>query len=428
MVSLREALIDLSTPYSARALVDKLRAEPSEAVSLSYELKTTKINSTPRIKQAVRQLLDGLNIKPAQQSRYENAPISVDDLIHELRDLPKAPSEQAIELDAFVVLVDKSAGLTWRSMLFMVGLVFVAGLLPLIFPVDLTMIQKLLAGALLIPAVSLFYTLGVLVYTLFPHLFFKQIPSELNEEDTVWFRFKHKLFALSGFAMNALGYALFLAAATTGPIIASISVIASFLFVIQEAVYLILHPRSKIEPSTKMESLLTDLNINQVQARHDVNYEKRKNDILINFTVATALAVLVVIWSFVPGGLLVTIPVVAAMGMAYLVKYQAGKRNAQEAKGQLEAQFKVLESEYEIAVKAENKPKKGTTYARVPGLKIKTSAREHGAVVDVHHAVGETLGWSKMVQDKRARKKKMLLLDEDASSQTPSKPEGSMNS
>ena len=206
-------------------------------------------------------------------------------------------------------------------------------------------------------------------FKILPTVLSKKSWHKKDEEDSIWLRFKHRLFALSSSATNLTAYILILAAAATGPIIATLFVIASFLLVIQELVYLASHPRPKIEQSNQKESLLTLLNANQVHARNELDYDRRKNEIWINLAVAVALTVLVAIWCFVPGGVLLAVPVLATMGIVYLLQHQALQRIEQEAKRQLEEKFKVLEAAYEGAVEAENTFKTGSTYQQVSRLK-----------------------------------------------------------
>lgn len=371
------------------ALIIKMQTDPVASQSLVEELKKTSINAMPE--GLIDTLLEKLNVPTAQRGRFQGASISVYNLIMELNALIKPPTE----LNTFVDELNKTTSIKWRRRFF-IGVLFTAGIFPLVYAQDFSSIMRLMAGVAVIPVVSLAYTLGVMLQTLYPFLPRSEADFQ-NKTSSFWNRFKHNFFALSGSLIYAVTYALVIAAAATGPVIASLYVVGSFAHVIQEIWALSSHRESKEMLAPVEGTPLNQLHAQQRHARYETEHNQRKREIMINLTVSVLLALLVVAWCFVPGGIFVAVAVIAAMGVVYLAQRQALQKNKDFSKIQLEKEFRTLETEYSLDAEYANDsvPVHGSTKiinekTAICSPKIIFSAEKNNQVVVSEHNTKES--------------------------------------
>ncbi len=354
MTTVTDILVEMSG--DRLALTNKVKAHPFDYKDLIGKMKSTPIDS---MTDQINELLDKLAISPAQQGRFKGASISIYDFIIELKDLlkPTDPlNDLVVELNQ---ANDLSSFAPWRRNV-IIGVWSGVVILALFMAEGLSTIERLVSGAALIPIISMIYALLVTIQTLFPRFLTSAVLPVAAETDSFWKRFKQNFFTLSSNLLKVTTYILVLAAASTAPVIATLFVVVSIMLVYQELWALYHHELKKSLTADNTPSM--QLNAEQLNARYQTEHIRRKREIMINIVVSAALTLLVVAWSFVPGGILVTIPVIACMGLVYLAKSKATQRNAQTAKEQLNDRFNRLELKYNDVI-YENIPAPNSTQA-----------------------------------------------------------------
>ena len=298
-----------------------------------HDFYTATIDSTDEIKACVQDILTNLNIPKLQWGRYLDSCLTVHDFLVELDGLTK--NEKIRE---FIKLIDTQAELEREKIIFagLTALLFLdISAVLLVASRGVTAFQELIAAAVFIPVVGVVYTAAVAIYSLYKNLSDKKIP---------WFdRFRDNFFLLANAALNFAAYGVLITAATTAtPVTAVLFVLAAVVSVIQEVtsiVQMVIQDKTKatiVEP--------TDLDAQQKQARHELDYIKRRNSVLINIFTAVASASIVAAWCFVPGGIFVAVGAVVAIGVVYLAKSWAQKHNEAAIKARLQSKYEDLES------------------------------------------------------------------------------------
>lgn len=362
MAATLEMLTELS--QSIEGFTAKLNEDPGAYVSVLSDLKRIKLGSRtkvnfvppPQVSSAVEGLLEQLNVPKYKWGRYIGAPITLYDLLLELRDLP----ESSEKVKSFLEALDKAVASNAIRRGIFVTIITLVGLSPLIFLEGLTTIQSILLGTSTIPAVSLSYTLGTAIITLFPKLLDPFGPEDPTEE-SFWVRYKRNFFALSGSLIQASTYVLIIAAIATGPVVAAMFVAASFMQVLQEVSSYISHTESEDAFLSRDETAEEKLRGQQDLARYKVDHTLRQYEIMINMVAAAVLTALVAA-SFIPP---LMFPAYVGMGLVFVAKLHFLKSNQIWAKEQLDSDFKNLEAKATLQISGEEtkSPSPGFTYA-----------------------------------------------------------------
>ena len=337
--------------------IGKVNLDPGFYASFAGDLQRLKLESMDT--DLVRNLLRVLGVGYLHWGHYINSRFTVHELLLELRDKPESKST----VDNLLEAMDKAVKSTaWRKGIF-VTVIALIGLSPLFFLGGLTAIQTMLTGASTIPSVSLSYTLGAAIVTLFPRLLDPLAPADPKEE-SFWIRFKRNFFALSGLFIQASAYVVILAALATGPVVMALFVAASVMQVLHEISSYISHTEPEAEHVGANETPQQTLERNQRHARFKSEHAMKKYEIMINIVAAAALTLLVAA-SFIPPFML---PAYLAMGLVFIVKRRVLQSNQIRAKEELGSTFASLEAQSTVSALNENGPSPDNTYSFINNL------------------------------------------------------------
>ncbi|MFZ4077256.1 MAG: hypothetical protein ACOYKA_04640, partial [Legionellaceae bacterium] len=205
-----------------------------------------------------------------------------------------------------------------------------------------------------IPATGILSAVFAFFATLFPTFFtLFELPEE-EKSTSFYVRFKQNFFSLLRFLFNGLAYGFVLAAVTTNPVIGGLFVVAAFAEVIQQAVNWLRYPVSQSQRSPIQS--IDNLYEQEAHDRKRFDYKYKRNEILINLAQALLMTAIVAVWCFVPGGLIVSVVSIVAMGVVMLLKNRADKANDTWEKAILNRKFEDAEKEYEHINPLEMKP------------------------------------------------------------------------
>ncbi len=355
MATTEEQLKALSE--NVKKFIDKVTRNPGLYASFSGDLQRLKLKSMEE--NLVRKLLKELNVGYLQWGRYIRSQYTVHELLLGLRGIKESEETANDLLEAMDKAVKSTA---WRKGIF-VTVIALIGLSPLFFLGGLTAIQTMLTGASTIPSVSLSYTLGAAIVTLFPRLLDPLAPADPKEE-SFWIRFKRNFFALSGLFIQASAYVVILAALATGPVVMALFVAASVMQVLHEISSYISHTEPEDEVVGIDETPQQNLERNQMHARFKSEHAMKKYEIMINIVAAAALTLLVAA-SFIPPFML---PAYLGMGLVFIVKRRVLQSNQIRAKGELESAFALLEAKSTVSALNENGASPGNTYSLISSL------------------------------------------------------------
>ncbi|KTD37801.1 hypothetical protein [Legionella oakridgensis] len=302
-------------------------------VVFNDDFHKTAINKNKDIQVCVQQLLMALDIPSSKWGRYLNAPLTVYDFLQELQELTRHEHE---EINEFIKLITEKGRNKKRKILIGGSLLLFAlsFLPPFLVTGGLTALQSLLAASLFFPVIGLIYTVGIGIYS------FYQSFSEPNV--SLSHRFRENFSLLASSALNLAAYGVLIAAATTmNPIAAALFVAASLVSVFNEVFHLVLiwNENRKSGPITEQDSL----EVRQEKTRIANEYARCRNNVVIALGASIVLAGIITVWSFVPGGIFVSIGILAAIAVVYGLKKLCSFYNDKRMKAHLVQEFEALE-------------------------------------------------------------------------------------
>lgn len=340
MQSLIDTLTCFNTALStgkSTLIHDHMSCYDGEMAAINRDFYTTTIDSDDQINELVQAILINLHVHPHQWGRYLGARLTVYDFLVELRE---SNSENNKKLKEFIELIDDKTQMKWLKFIMagMLALTVIEITLPAIaMSVGLTTVQALLTTALFAPVVGTIYTAAIAIYSLYTSLSDRKI--------SFFQRFQDNFFLLAHLALKFAAYGLLLAAVTTAaPIPAILFVVSAVVSVLKEVVSLVqMMIQDMKKPAIPDHA---DLGTLQEQARHEFDYKKKRNSVLINMAVAAVYVGLVAAMCFVPGGPFVAIGVLAAMGVVHLAKMWAHKLNETAMRSRMRSEFEEIELAY----------------------------------------------------------------------------------
>lgn len=298
--------------------LDKIFFEyQNNLAKFNHDFRVKAINSDEKIIKAINDLLFNLGIPETQWTRYTNSPLSFYDLLIELRDHYKNNEEVKLIINGIDNQHKKKCG--ELVVLGLEGILTTALFYQKLIDLwRLTKIQEILAGALFAPIVSIVFTVGIGLYSLYQ--------SVKNKDQSYTEKLSDNLFLLLGCFLNITSYSLSLSAAVFASTVTPILfVVASVFSIIKETINLVINNYE----INKLNKISTNLNLSDAHLLIRLKNEKLKHikSIKINFVHAIAITGIIAAWCFVPGGLLVTGVCVLAMILAYTLKIQYSKKN-----------------------------------------------------------------------------------------------------
>ena len=339
MESLIETLTCLNTNLAGKAngaLSERMHYYDNHMLRFKHDFYTVTIDSDPQIIDLVKSILKHLNIPAHQWDRYLGAPLTVYDFLIELHE---HNGKKHHKINEMIELIDEQVSVRVKKVVYggLILLAIAEGSLPFLSSLGgFTVLHGLIAAALFAPVVGTIYTLAVAGYSIYKNF--------QNTKASFLQRMQNSFFLLAHAALKFAGYGILIAAATTSsPVVAILFTAAATIAVLREVASLV---RMVIQDKRKEPiHANASLSVRQHHARHDLEYIKRRNELLINIATAVISVGIVALWSFVPGGIFVVVGAIAAIGVLFIAEQLAHKYNKRVMKKRLQAEFEALELE-----------------------------------------------------------------------------------
>ncbi|KTC64953.1 Uncharacterised protein (plasmid) [Legionella adelaidensis] len=328
-----EFFCELLKGENKRTLASYLKAAYGNKLAEIYsDFHTKKINEDAEIAAAVQEVLKLINIDQIKKERFQNANITLYEFLSELQQITKRQNAQVNEFIRIINSKDKR--LENIAAVTSIGAIGILTLSPVLLN-NLPMIEALLGSAIFFPVVGLVYTIATGLYTLYQSVFDFKTP--------VMQRFTDNFFLSASTALNVAAYSVLISAAVSvNPVAAILFVAASSVDVLKESFNLIklklTSPERKINPDDSLAD-------KQEKARADFEYKKARNNLFIALGGAGAMVGIIAVWSFIPGGIFLSVAAVAAIGAVYLAKTLLNKYSENRLKEELEQTFEKYEQE-----------------------------------------------------------------------------------
>ena len=257
------------------------------------------IDSDRLPQESIDNLLTTLDINKNQYGRYINQKITVYQFLTELNTTLDNP-----RLTDAIALIDEHNKTRWKAMTAWIALLSTGSVVPF-WLYGFTAIEQFVTAASVVAAGGLAYSVAIALYTLYEYS-----PAE-GSENTWYQLFKDNFFALSNSALVVSAWALLLTAAASNPVVSILFVAGEFVHVVKEVVALA-YIAYQNNPTVELS---VTLNEKQKKVREDADFETRKNDVYINLAAAILMTVIVAAWCFIPGGFIVPLACMAAIGV-----------------------------------------------------------------------------------------------------------------
>ena len=320
-----------SEDYDHNALAFHMEKYNADRDAFNRDFFRITIDRLP--KDSIDKLLNTLNIPKNQHGRYTNQKITVYQFLTELKTTP-----DNLRLTNAIALIDEHNKTRWKAMTAWIALLSTGSVVPF-WLYGFTAIEQFVTAASVVAAGGLAYSVAIALYTLYEYS-----PAE-GSENTWYQLFKDNFFALSNSALVVSAWALLLTAAASNPVVSILFVAGEFVHVVKEVVAL---AYIAYQNNPTVESSAT-LNEKQKKVREDADFETRKNDVYINLAAAILMTVIVAAWCFIPGGFIVPLVCMAAIGVVKATTQWAISQNEARMKEQVQTQFNALELAAELS-------------------------------------------------------------------------------
>ena len=323
------------TPIDGIASLEKAMAKYDHKLALLRQDFENITIDNEDVSPLIDQIFQTLEVRAVIRERYEHANITVLQFFLELRE---AGYQQNKLTNAFVQMIESRINNKNYLIGYIgAGLVILLSYLPPFFSAGgMSLLQGILAATAFIPIVGMVYTAGVAIYSFY---------QSINDKKKSWFGFFHdNFFLLAATALNVIAYSILIDAAV------SMTPLAGLLFVIATAVYVVKEAISLVKISIQKKQLGPvseddSLEVKQHKTRALNDYTKVGNALAIELSSAAVMVGIIAFWSFVPGGIFVSIAAVAAIGLVYLGKSLALAYNERTMRTRLQLEFERIEAE-----------------------------------------------------------------------------------
>ena len=249
--------------------------------------------------ESIDNLLTTLGVNKNQYGRYINQKITVYQFLTELNTTLDNP-----RLTDAIALIDEHNKTRWKAMTAWIALLSTGSVVPF-WLYGFTAIEQFVTAASVVAAGGLAYSVAIALYTLYEYS-----PAE-GSENTWYQLFKDNFFALSNSALVVSAWALLLTAAASNPVVSILFVAGEFVHVVKEVVALA-YIAYQNNPTIELSDTLDE---KQKKVREAADFETRKNDAYLNLAAAILMTVIVAAWCFIPGGFIVPLACMAAIGV-----------------------------------------------------------------------------------------------------------------
>ena len=297
-----------------------------------------------QIQPIIKTLLQSLKIPTHQWGRYVNSSLTVYDFFVELRRTNKKDkkdkkdkNKESEKVNEMIELMNQAIWYKWKR--FLIGCLVALGILNVLVPAigalgGFTLLQDLFAQALFVPIIGLLFTVGICLYSFYQN--------HTDKRKLLMHRIRDNLFLLAELAFKVAASSILIASAVSmTPVTSILLAVAAIIKIINGIVHLSMHSCKK---NNEIDS--DDLMTQQQQSREYFDHIKIRNEVLINIGSAIVLAVVIGVWSFMPGGILVSIVAGILIGLISLATMLIQKRNETVINARLERKFVELENKY----------------------------------------------------------------------------------
>ncbi len=276
---------------------------------------------------SISNLLDTLGTPESERGRYVNQKITVYQFLTEL----KTTSDN--RLTHAIALIDEHNKTRWKAMAAWIALLSTGSVVPF-WLYGFTAIEQFVTAASVVAAGGLAYSIAIALYTLYEY-------SPAEGSKNTWYQlFKDNFFALSNSVLVVSAWALLLTAAASNPVVSVLFVAGEFVHVVKEVVALA-YIAYQNNPTIELSDTLDE---KQKKVREAADFETRKNDVYLNLAAAILMTVIVAAWCFIPGGFIVPLVCMAAIGVVKATTQWAISQNEARMKEQVQTQFNALET------------------------------------------------------------------------------------
>lgn len=293
------------------AFLTQALANPSLGETFKLKLKFSKasdyrqkINSDPKINEAIRNLLQNLKISPATYPRFLDSSLSLDEFFEELEPLLVATDLDLIKKYRSALKISKIPSFI-INFLFSVGIFLILEgieifVYDLIFGSSIFNLDALTLTAALFTSFGLSNSIFLMGYYLYRQVFYI--------DDTADYDFYGNIYDLASAAVNSIAYVISILSPISMPIYAAFFILSSILKIGKE-LHLLFQSAKNSEPVNPHQNLR-----NQYKSQ----FEREK--IIAELVTAIIFSVVLAVWLFVPGGWILPIVAILAIVVTLAVK------------------------------------------------------------------------------------------------------------
>lgn len=305
--------------------------------SLYYrDIHKTNINKTKELQQWVYKILNNTSIPKYQWGRFTQQPLTVYDFIMDLNALT---NEKNKKITQFIEMISEQEMQMHQQKILLSAFafwIFALSMVPLFLCKEYVL--SLLSAVLFIPIIGIIFTFGMTLYGMYQSFTSEHVPL---------FQFlNNNFFNIANCALSLTGYLLLIAVeAASTPGTAILFVAASCTSLIKESINL-LHSLWLLKKFNNQNNQLDSLEDLQKYTHFSFLIKKHIHSVGIELAGALAMVAIIAAWSFIPGGLFISIAAIAAILVVSAAKSYGMQKSTQHLKNQKDEAFKQLEQEY----------------------------------------------------------------------------------
>ncbi len=305
-------------------------------INFENDFYSVLIDSSDEIREEVIQLLLTLNINISSWGTYLSQDLSVYNFLKELA----KEHEYSTQLNQLIDLIAKRKWLGLGELLqsLAIAAIFILPVLAaLLYPLASLLFEFLIKTANVIPI------LGILVSGI--TLGFNIYMNHLNDRRPSFKIYRDDIFLAISSTLSIAGkITLIVAKSMLASFAAFLFVAAAVVDTIKELFYLMELRKNylnKPEPAENDQAIKY-----QQYARHEYDYIKQRNALIINLVSAMALTALVITCCFFPVGIILTLSACASIAAVYLLKKLCLYINENSIATQLQTELKKISDQY----------------------------------------------------------------------------------
>jgi len=295
------------------------------------------INSNDEIFDEVLKLLFQLNINVKLWGSYFSQDLSIYNFFKEL----SKDHENSTQLNDLINLIVKRKwyGLGELLQSLAIAALFISPILAaILYPAFLFMYDFLFKTANFLPILGIIISFSTLIVNIFLN--------HLNDRRHSFKIYRDDIFLVVSSVLGiAAKITLIIAKSVLAPIAAFLFIAAALVDTLKELFYLLELRKNYLKKPDFGEN--NQAIIHQQYARHEYDYLKQRNALIINLIAALTLTALVITCSFFPVGIILTISTCASIACVYLLKTLFLTLNENSISHNLQTELKYIGERYE---------------------------------------------------------------------------------